>query len=302
MTDKSAFVLLHGAWHSAACWSVLEPLLLARGHVVRTPDLPGAGKDARIPSAIRGRPFDPLSFASEPSPAAAVTQDERTRAIVALVEQTVQETGAPVVLVGHSLGGVTTTAVAEAVPDLLAAIVYLTGVLLPPGMSTFDFLGRDVMTDSRATSLMLADPQLVGACRINPRSTEAAYRTLLKSIFAADTSDVEFGTALAGLHYDEPAQVFATPTAASAARFGRVPRHYIRCIEDQCLLVPAQDFMIAAADQAYGASTRVHDLPGSHSPFLSRPDALRDVLGDIAGQSHHDRQRPQRASLKLLSA
>jgi pimeloyl-ACP methyl ester carboxylesterase len=42
----------------------------------------------------------------------------------------------PVVLVGHSLGGLTVSAVAEAMPERLSAVVYLTAFLPPLGVTT----------------------------------------------------------------------------------------------------------------------------------------------------------------------
>jgi pimeloyl-ACP methyl ester carboxylesterase len=36
----TTFVLIHGAWHGAWCWSFLEPELAARGHLAVTMDLP----------------------------------------------------------------------------------------------------------------------------------------------------------------------------------------------------------------------------------------------------------------------
>jgi predicted alpha/beta hydrolase family esterase len=58
-----------------------------------------------------------IAFATEHSPNADVTQEERTRVVVYLFEETVRRIPEPVVLVGHSLGGLTTSAVAEDIPD-----------------------------------------------------------------------------------------------------------------------------------------------------------------------------------------
>lgn len=39
------FVLIHGAFDGAWCWSQLADELRAAGHTVLAPDLPGAGED-----------------------------------------------------------------------------------------------------------------------------------------------------------------------------------------------------------------------------------------------------------------
>ena len=119
---RPAFVFVHSAWLSAATWQKLIPLLEARGYVARALDLPGAGANAKAPSSYDRRPLDAAAFASEPSPNASVTQEDRTRAVIALVEDTRRQTGAPIVLVGHSLGGLTVTAVAETIPEQLKKI------------------------------------------------------------------------------------------------------------------------------------------------------------------------------------
>jgi pimeloyl-ACP methyl ester carboxylesterase len=41
----ATFVLIHGAWHGAWCWERVAPLLVAEGHRVLAPDLPGMGAD-----------------------------------------------------------------------------------------------------------------------------------------------------------------------------------------------------------------------------------------------------------------
>src|SRR5258707_8637071 len=57
-------------------------------------------------------------FRSEPSPIAGVTQEERTEAVVTLVRHAAALGDGKVILVGHSAGGMTVSAVAEQVPSL----------------------------------------------------------------------------------------------------------------------------------------------------------------------------------------
>jgi len=61
---RPAFVFVHGAWHNAATWHKLIPLLEARGYVARALDLPRAVANARAPSPTVGvlsmlRPLPP---------------------------------------------------------------------------------------------------------------------------------------------------------------------------------------------------------------------------------------------------
>src|SRR5262245_63869291 len=102
-----AFVFVHGAWHDASTWRLITPLLEARGHLERTSDLPGAGRNAKFPRTYGRRPLDPAAFATELSPNADVSQEDRNRAVVASIDEVMRHEDSPVVLVGHSLGGLT---------------------------------------------------------------------------------------------------------------------------------------------------------------------------------------------------
>src|SRR5918993_1454510 len=131
MPRKAAFVLVHGGWHNQSAWDKVTPILEARGNAVLTLDLPGAGAKTIAPKSFGVRPFDPAAFAAEPSPIAGVTQIERTQAVVALVKEAASLSDGKVILVGHSAGGMTISAVAEPVPQLPCAGVYLCVVIGP---------------------------------------------------------------------------------------------------------------------------------------------------------------------------
>ncbi len=257
---RPAFVFVHSAWLSAATWQKLIPLLEARGYVARALDLPGAGANAKAPSSYDRRPLDAAAFASEPSPNASVTQEDRTRAVIALVEDTRRQTGAPIVLVGHSLGGLTVTAVAET-----------------------SAIRQGVNSGSLVQALQKANPKEVGAIRIDPRSEDSDYREQLRLAFFGDVSPTDFALELTHMHCDEPVRPVLTPSVMTAERFGRVPRHYFRTLEDRAILIAAQDFMISAVDIAMGNLTHAHTLATSHVPYLSQPDAVAEILLAIAG-------------------
>ena len=58
LARKPAFVLIHGWWHGAWCFSKLVPYLLKAGHVVAARDLPGHGGLAKNPKSFGPRPLD----------------------------------------------------------------------------------------------------------------------------------------------------------------------------------------------------------------------------------------------------
>src|ERR1700688_507031 len=200
---KAVFVLIHGGWHNHSVWDRVTPILKANGFAALTLDLPGAGVNAIAPTSLRCSPFDPAAFAAERSPVAGVTQEERTRAVVALVKEAASLSDGKVILVGHSAGGMTISAVAEQVPNLLLAVVYLSGFLVPNGMPLLAMLQHETLSSALAPRLFVGDPAAIGATRINVRSTDEAYRSLLKASFYADVSESEFAHAASQLHYDE---------------------------------------------------------------------------------------------------
>lgn len=280
--SKAAFVLVHGGWHNHSTWDKVVPMLRAHGFAALTPDLPGAGMNAIAPKSLRLRPFDPAAFAAERSPIAGVTQEERTQAVVALVKEAASLGDGKVILVGHSAGGLTISAVTEQVPDLLLAVVYLSGFMLPNGMQLFALLHHETMSSSLGFGLFVGDPAAIGATRINVESAEDAYRSRLKATFYGDVSESEFALAASRLHCDEPVGA-VTPSAITPGRFGAVPRHYIRCTQDRAIPLTCQDHMIAAVDASIGGKTTIHTLESSHSPFLSQPAALSKILIGICG-------------------
>lgn len=282
---KAVFVLVHGGWHNRSSWDKVTPILESNGFAALTLDLPGAGANAIAPSSLGLRPFDPSAFATEWSPIAGITQEERTQVVVALAKEAASLSDGKVILVGHSAGGMTISAAAEQVPDLFLAVVYLAGFMVPNGMPVLAMLQHESMSSALAPGLFVGDPSAIGATRIHGGSTDEAYRSLLKDSFYGDVPESEFAHAASQLHCDEPNSGALAPSEITLQKFGRVPRHYIRCTQDRAIPVTAQDHMIAMVDGAIGGKTTTHTLESSHSPFLSQPAALSKILIDIAVQS-----------------
>ena len=283
MARTNGVVLIHGAWHDHHTWDSVVPLLEAVGCVVRAIDLPGAGVNAPRPSSFNTRPLDPAAVGTEPSPNAGVTQAERTAAAIEAVRDVNARTGSKAIILGHSLGGLTVSSVVEEIAGEVSAAVYVTAFMLPPGMLAVQMIQHEFMADALVPSLFMADPEQVGALRIDTASQDAAYKARLKEAFYADLSDAQFEGVMRHLHPDEPVQVAAVPSGVSAERFGQVKRHYIECTEDRAITLSGQQEMIRLMDEAMGNTTAVHRLSTSHSPFHAQPSALARLILDIAG-------------------
>ena len=179
----------------------------------------------------------------------------------------------------------TISAVAEQVPGLLLAVVYLSGFLVPNGMPLLAMLQHESMSSALSPRLFVGNPGIIGATRIDAGSTDEAYRSLLKASFYADVSESEFEHAASQLHHDESNAGALALSEITPERFGTVPRHYIRCTHDRAIPLTGQDHMIATVDGTIGGKTTTHTLESSHSPFLSQPANLSKILIDICVQS-----------------
>ncbi len=278
---KHGFVFVHGAWHNHAAWSEILPRLKSAGFAAAALDLPGAEPGAGNPACFSADPLDPAVFATEPSPSAAITQAERNAAVIRIIEQVASQCDGKVVLIGHSLGGITISPIAEAIPDKIASLVYLTAFMLPPGVNAATMLGDASMAGESITGLLRADPSVVGAFRMDAAARDPAYREQVTAAFFGDLTPNQLAAALANLHCDEPAGVALEPSPVTVGRFGTVPRHYIRCTQDRVIVLAAQDHMIAQIDTVMPTRTVTHTLASSHSAFFSQPDALTRILIEI---------------------
>ena len=231
------FILIHGAWHGGWCWERVVPLLRAAGHSVLAPDLPGMGDDRT--------PFGPAVLSDLADWVCAQTE--------------------PVVLVGHSRGGVVISEVAERVPDRISRLVYLTAFLLPDGQSLMGFNGT-VQNDAVAGSLRISDDGQT--CTIDPARSP--------DIFYGGCAGADASACLARLT-PEPLAAVTTPVRVTPQRFGTVPRAYIEATDDHAIRIGRQRAMHAALP-----CDPVITLACDHSPFYSMPDRLAQALLALA--------------------
>jgi pimeloyl-ACP methyl ester carboxylesterase len=234
----AAFVLVHGAWHGAWCWRDVTPLLETEGHQVLAPDLPGHGRDS--------------------TPVSGMTLESYARR----VQHSVEAASEPVVLVGHSFGGMVVTQTAEYVPERIGRLVYLTAVL-----------PETRQTRSTPTGSIGADPDLVidrqaGTCVV----AEHARRDL----FYGECSREAVRFALARL-VPESLTAITAPVYVTRQGAGRVPRAFIECVRDNAITIDVQRLM-----QARFPCDPVLALDADHSPFLSRPRELANHLLSLA--------------------
>jgi hypothetical protein len=75
----------------------------------------------------------------------------------------------------------------------------------------------------------------------------------------------------------QPLVMRTTPVRITPERFGRVPRAYIHCLDDNAAPLARQRKMVALSPCRH-----VAELPTGHSPFFAAPDLLAETLSDMA--------------------
>jgi pimeloyl-ACP methyl ester carboxylesterase len=281
--DRPIFVLVHGAWHGAWCYAPLAAALAARGHLSIARDLPAHGLNARFPASYLKRPLDKEAFASEPSPVANTTLDDYASQVMQAIDDAYSLGHGKVIVVGHSMGGIAITAAAEQMPEKIAKIVYLSAFMPASGVPALDYVRAPENRGEMLGQLMLASPRVAGALRVDPRSDDEAYRASAKRALYDDIPQADYDAIANLMSCDVPAAPFATAIPTTAARWGAIPRHYIKCLQDRVILPALQQRFIDEADAFVPANpTRVHQLDTSHSPLVSQPAVLAGVLTDIA--------------------
>jgi pimeloyl-ACP methyl ester carboxylesterase len=236
----ATFVLIHGAWHGGWCFDPLRSLLEREGHCVVAPDLPGMGGNAEV--------------------LAGVTLDGWAEFAANLC----RDAEAPVILVGHSRGGIVISEAAERAPEAISALVYVCAMLLPSGMSRADM--RASMAPNPAFDAIRID--IPGGTVIDALGAPAVF---------AQLSPPDLALAAAARLSAEPAAPTATRLWLTDARYGTVPRHYVECLQDRAIPISDQRRMQGALPCA-----SVTTLDADHSPFFSVPQALADALIAIA--------------------
>jgi pimeloyl-ACP methyl ester carboxylesterase len=228
-----SFVLVHGAWGGSWWWERVVPLLEAEGHSVDAVDLPGRG--------------------GNPAPPAEMTLEANARHVA----ERVRAAGGPVVLVGHSMGGMAVTQAAELDPERIRALVYVAAFLPADGQSLPALAeGAD---ESLVTPNTLVD-EATGLCTV--------AEEVLRDAFFGEAAPEDAAREAARLVPESLAAIGA-PVSITEERAGSVRRVYVECLRDRALPIRKQRELVAARP-----CERVLSLDTDHLPMVSRPREL----------------------------
>jgi pimeloyl-ACP methyl ester carboxylesterase len=231
------FVLVHGGGVYSQCWAPVIPLLDRETYAV---DLPGHG--------------------ATPGDLATLTVADYADSVAnEIVERDLHD----VVLVGHSLAGITLPSVAERVPDRLRHLVFLSCAVPAAGTSVIDMLGE--------LSPTLAEVAAgIGENIVGPEG--GLHPDFAAAMMCNDMDDEQREYTLAGL-VPEPLGVISEPVNLDGLRLP-IPRSYIRLGQDQSFVLEKQTEMAAHL----GPDAQLIDIDAGHMVMISQPATLAQTL------------------------
>jgi pimeloyl-ACP methyl ester carboxylesterase len=243
---QPTFVLVHGAFQDERAWSEIKPRLEAAGHKVVAVRLPGRAGDT--------------------TPLTQITLDSYRAQVAAAVSAE----AAPVVLVGHSFGGITIANVAEALPERIRVLVFV-GAYLPQAGAADQSMAKLAESDrwngfTKQNFVVARDYSSAGVLDSD-----------IVMLFCDDCSAADQARTRRDFHQREPLAPAGTPVAVSAERYGRVPKVYVKTLRDRAISPQMQQQMLDRTPVK-----RVLQIDSGHSPFLSQPAALAQALLEAA--------------------
>lgn len=240
------FILVHGAFSGAWIWSPLQERLKAARHTSIAFDLPGLGDDKTL--------------------AREVTLDSSA----ARVCEALAASPEPAIVVGHSMGGVVITQAAARCPDRIAALVYVAAFLPKDGQSLLDLTHLPEGAGDQVQANIVVNEALAEALMPAATSKDALYGCCTDEVAAWATARQR----------PQPLAPFATPVSIPARSLDRIIKYYVQCSRDRAIPPPLQRRMIA--DNADGKCAGVFELDTDHTPHLSTPTELSQLLERIA--------------------
>lgn len=239
----AGFVLIHGSWHGGWCFDPVADLLRARGHRVVAPTLPAMGGSAEEMAAITLGEWG--EFAAQ-----------HCRSMKEQVG------GGPVVLAGHSRGGLVVSTAAERDSEAMDALVYICAMMLPSGVSRAEFKAMEEPNpdfDAIISKVHDGAATVVDPARAGPVFAQLSPPELVAGVLPRLVA--------------EPHGPRSELLSLTAERWGSLPRTYVECTADRTIPIASQLRM-----QAMSPGARVVTLDADHSPYLSRPVELADAL------------------------
>ncbi len=241
------FLLIHGAMGGAWCWERVIAGLQDAGHRATAIDLPGQGSDTTpLPEITLYRYADKVC-------------------------ETLAAMDGPVVLTGHSMGGMVITQAASQRPDKLAGLIYVAAFLPQPGQSLVEITHLPEAAGDSVQANIVVDGDPPVATMPPAAAPEALYHCCTQE---------QIDWALPQ-RAGQPVIPFTnpfTPPDGDTSAFDGLRRGYVTCLQDRAIKPALQKLMYTRA-----GCDPVVEIDTDHSPWLCRTDELVRALDGIAG-------------------
>ncbi|HEY2427826.1 MAG TPA: alpha/beta hydrolase [Acidimicrobiales bacterium] len=235
-------MLVHGGGFDARCWDLMLPHLR---HEAVAVDLPGRG--GVLP------PRREVTVSDFVAHVAGVITERDLRNVV---------------LVGHSMAGITIPGVADRTPERIAHLVFVSCTVPADGASVMGSLDVDV--DSLASGG--AGPGAESGSGSESGSLDPA---LAEAIFCNDMDEAQRAWTVARLVPEAPGVITEAVDQRGLRR--PIPRTWVRLLQDVIIPPEQQDRF---AETVGGC--RVVELNAAHMAMISRPAELAAILDGVA--------------------
>jgi pimeloyl-ACP methyl ester carboxylesterase len=229
--SRPTIVLVHGSGHTSHVWERLQTHLLHRSVAVDVP-----GRADRVASI------------------AEVTLDDAATSLAADVDEA---TTGPLVLVGHSAGGIMLPAMASRLDDRVQHLVFVAGLCARHGEAVISTVRPDAVDLGRRLAALREE---FAGCMLDPNPPADGMHGI-DTATAAGIDSLNFMS-----------QIVSWDGVDDS-----VPRTFVRCTRDR-IQPPA----LQAALAENCAASEVVDVESGHTPALSVPVVLATVLDNIA--------------------
>lgn len=201
--------------------------------------------------------IDLPAHGQDTTPISAVTLESYVDAVCKVLEKYDE----PVVLIGHSRAGIIISSVAERMPEKIDQLIYLCAFLIPNGEPMV------------ATALSDTASLLISNLIFNEQEGwHIPKKEIYKEAFYNDCSEEDVFLS-SSLLTKEPNAPVGTPLLLSDEKFGKVKKIYIHTTLDNTITLDLQKKMVERIPV-----DKTFELNAGHSPFLSQPKQLADIL------------------------
>ncbi|BBN04995.1 hypothetical protein MPTK1_3g09410 [Marchantia polymorpha subsp. ruderalis] len=241
-------VLVHGASHGAWCWYKVVTLLLRKGYKVAAIDLTAMGRNRAVADSVS-------------------SIEEFAKPLLDYLESVTEQ----VLLVGHSLGGITISYAMEQYPEKIAKAVFVVARMLLNNQSFLSSLPPNTPARLPPGSKKLA---YANGRSAPPTSVEFNLKQAVDFLYSeSPEEDIQLALSLLS---PQPYVVYRETVTLTPERYGRVPRFYIKTSRDR--LAPPSDQQVSIDRNP---PTMVFTVDSDHSPFFSTPSELTTLLEEI---------------------